>query len=88
MKQVFKLLILFIAVLAAAPLSGAQTIMRKKNVLHSDSVPTVIIAGDTVPVILPERNFGRFDRGLYNYIVAPKGKWGFGITASFGELKT
>ncbi len=88
MKQVFKLLILLIAVLAAAPLSGAQTIVRKKNVLHSDSVPTVIIAGDTVPVILPERNFGRFDRGLYNYIFAPKGKWGFGITASFGELKT
>ena len=45
MKQVFKLLILLIAVLAAAPLSGAQTIVRKKNVLHSDSVPTVIIAG-------------------------------------------
>ena len=46
------------------------------------------MAGDTVDIILPERNFGRFDRGLFNYIFIPKGKWGFGITASYGELQT
>ncbi|MDE6854057.1 MAG: hypothetical protein K2J38_03275 [Muribaculaceae bacterium] len=88
MKQVLKLLVLLIAAIVAAPHAEAQTIVRKKNVVHSDSVRKVIISGDTVPVILPERNFGRFDRGLYNYIFAPRGKWGFGITASFGELQT
>jgi hypothetical protein len=41
-----------------------------------------------VSVILPERNFGRYDRGLYNYLFIPKGKWAIGLTASYGELNT
>lgn len=48
----------------------------------------VIIDGDTVSMILPERNFGRYDRGLYNYMFIPKGRWAFGLTASYGELNT
>lgn len=48
----------------------------------------VIIDGDTVSMILPQKNFGRYDRGLYNYLFIPKGRWAFGLTASYGELNT
>ena len=71
----------------------AQTIMRKKSVANTERRQTaeqemVVARGDTTAIILPERNFGRFDRGLYNYLYIPKGCWGFGVTASYGELNT
>ncbi len=78
---------LLIAMVAAASAS-AQDIVRKKDIHRPDSTERVIVDGDTVSIVLPERNFGRFDRGLFNYIFIPKGTWGFGITASYGELKT
>ena len=46
----------------------------------------VIVGNDTVPLIIPERNFGRYDRGLFNYLFIPKGQWSFGLTASYGEF--
>lgn len=46
----------------------------------------VIVGGDTVSIILPERNFGRYDRGLFNYLFIPKGQWAFGLTASYGSF--
>lgn len=48
----------------------------------------VIVNGDTISMILPQRNLGRHDRGLYNYLFIPKGQWAFGLTASYGELDT
>lgn len=48
----------------------------------------VIVGSDTVSIIIPERNFGRYDRGLYNYLFIPKGQWSFGLSASYGELNT
>lgn len=48
----------------------------------------VIIGNDTVSMIIPERNFGRYDRGLFNFLFIPKGQWAFGLTASYGELNT
>lgn len=48
----------------------------------------VIINGDTVDIIIPERNYGRYDRGLFNYLYIPKGQWSFGLTASYGGLQT
>ncbi len=45
----------------------------------------VIVGGDTVSIIIPQDNYGRFDRGLYNCLLIPKGQWSFGLTASFGE---
>lgn len=84
-----RLLLMAAVLLASVGSAMAQSIVRKKErVANPDSVERVIVAGDTVNVILPERNFGRFDRGLFNYIFIPKGKWGFGITASYGELQT
>lgn len=48
----------------------------------------VIVDGDTISMILPQRNLGRHDRGLFNYLFVPKGQWAFGLTASYGELNT
>ncbi|MDE5572850.1 MAG: hypothetical protein K2H32_04565 [Muribaculaceae bacterium] len=48
----------------------------------------VIIGDDTVSIIIPEKNYGRYDRGLFNYLIIPKGQWAFGLTASYGEFST
>lgn len=87
MNRILQLILLLMVI--ASSTASAQTIQRKKlTEANPDSIAKVIIDGDTVPIILPERNYGRFDRGLFNYIFIPKGKWGFGITASYGELET
>lgn len=90
-------MLLIIAALAFAvcPDAGAQNIIRKKE-LKNDSIRAihipkeefVTVGNDTVSMIIPERNFGRYDRGLYNYLFIPRGKWSFGLTASYGELNT
>jgi hypothetical protein len=48
----------------------------------------VIVGKDTISMILPERNFGRYDRGLFNFLFIPKGQWAFGLTAGYGEFNT
>jgi len=48
----------------------------------------VIVGGDTVSIIIPQKNYGRYDRGLFNYLFIPKGQWSFGIQASYGEFNT
>ena len=89
MRSLIKL-ILCVCLSMATLGSSAQQIVRKSEVASTrkDSVKMVVVNGDTTAMILPERNFGRFDRGLFNYIFIPKGKWGFGLTASYGELST
>ena len=75
--------------MSAAAIATAQQVVRKSLALpNPDAAEQVIIDGDTVNLVIPERNFGRFDRGLYNYMYIPKGKWAFGLTASYGELGT
>lgn len=49
---------------------------------------TVILRGDTIPIVLKDRNLGRFDRGLSSLLYIPKGEWTFGLTASYGEFST
>ena len=39
-------------------------------------------------IILPGKNYSRFDRGLLNYLFIPKGQWAFGATASYSEFDT
>ncbi len=88
MKTLRLILLTVAAALCAAQLQ-AQSIVRKKDApVHKETLEKVVVNGNTVSVILPERNFGRFDRGLFNYMFIPKGKWGFGITAAYGELQT
>lgn len=48
----------------------------------------VIVGDDTVSIIIPQNNYGRYDRGLYNFLIIPKGEWMFGLTASFGQFDT
>ncbi|MDE6514051.1 MAG: hypothetical protein K2L05_07715 [Muribaculaceae bacterium] len=48
----------------------------------------VIVDGDTIPIYLPSRNLSRYDRGLRSFLFVPKGRWEFGLTASWGELNT
>ena len=48
----------------------------------------VIFKGDTINMILKDRNLGRYDRGLFNYLFIPKGIWQVGLTASYGEFST
>lgn len=48
----------------------------------------VVVDGDTVPIILPAPNYGRYDRGLFNFLFIPKGQWMFGLTASYGEFNS
>lgn len=67
----------------------SQRVVRKSEApIDSARYEKVIVDGDTVDVVIPERNFGRYDRGLYNYLFIPKGKWAFGLTASYGSLST
>lgn len=63
----------------------------RKHSINLDSIPDdykVIVDDDTVSMILPQRNYGRYDRGLYNFLYIPKKSWAFGITASYGSLNT
>lgn len=84
-----KYLIILTLVFAAAFDAAAQQIVRKSLAPDSpDLHEKVIVNGDTVGLVIPERNLGRFDRGLFNYLFIPKGKWSVGLTASYGELNT
>lgn len=49
---------------------------------------TTIFRGDTIPMVLRDRNLGRFDRGLFNWLFIPRGTWQIGATASYGEIST
>lgn len=87
-----KSIIFFIAVCIGAFSSLHAQIIRKNDDERRNRIAEideqVIVGEDTVSMILPERNFGRYDRGLYNYLFIPKGRWAFGLTASYGELNT
>ena len=83
-----KAITIILAALAGCCALSAQSIVRKGPRAVEDSVAMVVVGNDSVNVIIPERNLGRFDRGLFNYIFIPRNKWGFGITASYGELNT
>lgn len=67
-------------------LKGYSQIVNDES--HPDPEDLVVIEGDTVAPIIKDRNFGRFNRGLFNYIFIPKGKWMIGATASYGEFGT
>lgn len=60
----------------------------KPSSRNIDMNEKVIVRGDTVNMILRDRNFGRFNRGLFNYLFMPKGVWQFGLTASYGEFSS
>lgn len=66
------------------PLDSAA-VARGDSIAHDEKV---IVDGDTLSIILPQKNYGRYDRGLFNYLFVPKGQWAFGLIASYGEFGT
>ena len=53
-----------------------------------DKNEMVTFRGKTLPMVLKDRNLGRYDRGLFNYLFIPRGVWQIGLTASYGEFST
>ncbi|MCM1320276.1 MAG: hypothetical protein NC217_07850 [Muribaculaceae bacterium] len=66
-------------------LDGYSEVVEKVPTPENDLVR---VGNDTISQVLRDRNIGRYDRGLYNYLFIPKGKWQFGITASYGKFST
>lgn len=64
MKQTTRLIVTLTAALLCLIQTQAQTIHRKKDVERPDSIEKVIVQGDTVDIIIPQANYGRFDRAL------------------------
>lgn len=91
-KYIRNAIALLVLLLTASLSAQAQTIIRKDSIASQRRAiaesELVIARGDTTSIILPEHNFGRFDRGLFNYLFIPKGTWSLGLTASYGELNT
>lgn len=54
--------------------------------LRLDINEMTVFKGDTIPMVLKDRNLGRYDRGLFNFLFIPKGSWHFGLTVSYGEF--
>ena len=67
-------------------LEGRSKIVRDYSLI--DPKEKVVVKGDTVPLIIRQRNLGRFDRGLFNFLFIPKGQWLFALTASYGEFSS
>ena len=58
----------------------------KGRIHHPEMDEKVIVGNDTVNLVLKDRNFGRYDRGLFNYLFIPAKQWAFGLMASYGEF--
>lgn len=72
------------------PVPAVSEFSAEKTLKADADLPDmkVIVGNDTVSMILKDRNLGRFDRGLYNFLFIPKGHWAFGLSASYGEFDT
>lgn len=66
-------------------LIGRSEIVEKIPEPENDLVR---VNGDTISQVLKDRNLGRFDRGLFNYLFIPRNRWQVGITASYGKFST
>ena len=64
---------------------GGRVVDNPSSYTSADST---LWHGDTIPLILRDRNIARsrFERGLFNHLYIPKGNWKFGLTASYGEF--
>ena len=93
MKKIKLFILMACAMMCAANVQASEWILKLK-----DSIPgsrfkpevvkeqKVIIGKDTVSNLIHEKNYGRYDRGLFNYLYLPKGQWLVGLTASYGSL--
>lgn len=67
-------------------IDGRYDIVSRRHA--PDDNEKVLLKGDTVSMVIREKNIGRFSRGLFNYLFIPKNTWQFGITASYGEFSS
>ena len=95
MKNIFRLLSVALLIIVGGLQAGAQAVDSLEVYSEFQPAPTgdildrtVVVGRDTVSIILPQRNFGRYDRGLFNFLFIPRGQWAFGLTASYGEIST
>lgn len=58
----------------------------KGHAYHAEMDEKVIVGSDTVNLVLRDRNFGRYDRGLFNYLFIPKKQWAFDLMASYSQF--
>lgn len=88
-KSILRLTVFWVALMCTVAVCSGREIVKKSIAEQSpDADEYVVVGNDTVPLVIKEHNLGRYDRGLFNYLYLPKGKWGFGLTASYGELNT
>lgn len=75
-------------VVDSVPAAEVSEFSAEQTIEQAASLPDmkVIVGNDTVSMILKDRNLGRYDRGLYNFLFIPKGQWSFGLSASYGEF--
>lgn len=86
-KTILAAIVLISAVAAFADEPSDSLRIRRKSLgVIPPPSETVIVGNDTVSIIIPQKNYGRFDRGLFNYLFIPKGQWSFGLTASYSEF--
>lgn len=71
-----------------ALLEGNASASRRHPTAKNASPERVLFRGDTLDMVIRDRNWGRFDRKLFNYLAVPKGIWGASLTASYGEINT
>ena len=71
-----KRIALLMAVLCTVAVTMSGQVVRKDSLTRQRNAEMldekVIVGSDTVSIIIPEHNFGRYDRGLYNYLFIPK----------------
>lgn len=91
MKRIIFLLIVSIGLTAHAT-ETADTLQKVSNSIvkgrihHPEMDEKVIVGNDTVNLILKDRNLGRYDRGLFNYLFIPAKQWSFDLMASYGSF--
>ncbi|MDE6136142.1 MAG: hypothetical protein K2F97_01555 [Muribaculaceae bacterium] len=90
MKRTLLVIVIIAAIAACMPSAASAQSIQRKRLVNPDSIPDelVLVGEDTVHMIIPQANYGRFDRGLFNWLYVPKGRWAFGLNASYGELDT
>ena len=75
-----------IGAMARSPKIPIDSVVVRER--YKNESERVVVDGDTVSIVLPQTNYGRYDRGLLNYLFIPKGQWSFGLMASYGEFST
>ena len=90
-----RLIFIAVAFLACLGVSASEAVVTdtvtskrivKGRVHYPEMDEKVIVGSDTVNLVLQDRNFGRYDRGLFNYLFIPKKQWAFELMASYSQF--